>query len=277
MSNSTPPAAAATAAGTASSRSSAAAADRLRADVQGYLDDAEAVTGREVVPRRAEAVVVPYDPYGLAGSTAGVGFAAVEVPALCIVVTMQGARADATVLPPRGTLLGEAAPDADVAAAIARGLAEASRATADEALEAVLPFLQVRNPDTRVVAVRLASDEWEPTRRAAGAIAAAVAGRRDVLLVAASNMSRDAAGDRRNDRDALVLEQALALDGRALLDTLRRESILIHGAPAVACACEYARLRGARAGELVAYSHSGIATGHEDRVTGYAAVLLGAE
>ena len=58
-----------------------AGAARLRADVQGFLDDAEAVTGREVVPRRALGIVAPHAAFAVSGPTAGVAFASVEIPA----------------------------------------------------------------------------------------------------------------------------------------------------------------------------------------------------
>ena len=162
--------------------------------------------------------------------------------------------------------------------AVADGaVTRAATRAADEALDVILPFVQVRNPDARVLALRLVGDGWESTRRAATALAAAVGTSDDVLVVAASNMSRDAAGDARKDRDALVLEHLLALEGRELLEVAHGERAFITGAPAMACVAEYARLRGARGGDLVAYSHSGIVTGHADRVTGYAAVVLGAE
>ena len=267
----------------------ATAAARLKADVQGFLDEAGAVTGREVSVRRAAALVVPYDPHPLAGPTAGVGFASVEVPAHCILVTVApsagGAASWAAPTAPiragRGTPRGAPPHDEELAAAIVRAaegaiVAAAAPAT-DEALDVLVPFVQVRNPAARVLALRLSAGDWESTRRVAAALAAAVAARDDVLVVAASNLSRDAAGDARKDRDALVLEHLLALEGRELMDVAGGDRMHITGAAAMACAGEYARLRGTGAGDLVAYSHSGIATGNADRVTGDAAVVLGAE
>jgi len=261
-----------------------AVAARLRADVQGFLDEAGAVTGREATPRRAAALVVPYDPHPLAGPTAGVGFASVEVPSRCVVLVAADASSpssSAAIGPVRGTPLGAPRGDDELATAIVRGsegaIARASAPAADEALDVLLPFVQVRNPEAHVLALRLPADDWDSARRVAAALAAAVGARDDVLVVAASNMSRDAASDARKDRDARVLEHLLALEGSQLLDVARGEGAFITGAPAMACVCEYARLRGTSEGELVAYSHSGIVTGNADRVTGYAAVVLGAE
>ena len=263
----------------------APAAERLRADVQGYLDEAEAVAGREIVPRRAHAVVVPHATLGLSGPTAGVAFASVDVPGSVVLL----APAEGTDRAPAGspgallargpsrTPLGELAADRALAEAILRagGGAVTEDGAVAAGLDAVLPFIQVLNAAAHIVAIAVPWDDWEPTERLARAIATAIDGRGDVLVVAASNMTRGEAADVAKDRDALALGHVVALDGAGLLDAVRREGVSMSGAAAVACACEVARLRGARGAELVAYSHSGIVTGDMDGVTGYAGVVLG--
>lgn len=271
----------------AATPASISAAARLRADVQGFLDEAEAVAGREIAPRRARGIVVPHAPLGLAGPTAAVAFASVRVPATCVLLApaddVRGASDDrAALLPgPRATPLGELPADRALADALLRagvGLVaeDAAARPAEHVLDTVLPFLQLRAPEASVVTVLLPWDVWQPAEHLARAVAAAIGGRDDVLVVAASNMNRGEGDETTRDKDALALAHVVALDGAALLDAVRAEGISMSGASAVACACEVARLRGARAGELVAYSHSGIVTGDPEGVTGYAAVLLGA-
>lgn len=262
-------------------------AARLRADVQSYLDEAEAVAGREVTPRRALGVVVPHAPLGLAGATAGVAFASVEVPTTCVLIApadaARGASPDRAVLlaGARSTPLGDVPFDGALADALLRegvGLVAEDGAArpAEHVLDAVLPFIQLRAPRARVVTILVPWDEWQPSEHLARAVAGAIAGRDDVLVVAVSNMNRGEGDETTRDKDALALAHVVALDGAALLGAARAEGISMSGAPAVACACEVTRLRGGRAGELVAYSHSGIVTGDPEGVTGYAGVLLGA-
>jgi hypothetical protein len=268
-----------------------AGAARLRADVQGFLDDAEAVTGREVVPRRALGVVAPHAAYAVSGPTAGVAFAAVAVPATCVILAPRhgsppaaGAATSAAVLldRPYATPLGAVAVDRALGAAI---VSEAGGIVAEDAaphegeysIEVLLPFLQARNPDVKVVPIIVPFDDAASVRRLASAIAAAITERRgDVLVVASSNMTHGEPVSVAADRDALALAQIVALDGPGLLATAKREGITMCALGAVACACEIVRAGGGTSGELVAYSHSGFATGDLGRVVGYAAVVLGA-
>lgn len=266
-----------------------AGAARLRADVQGFLDDAEAVTGREVVPRRALGVVAPHAAFAVSGPTAGVAFASVEVPATCVILaprhgTPVAAASPAAVLleRPYATPLGPVGVDRALGAAI---VSEAGGLVAEDAVphegeysvEVLLPFLQARNPDVQVVPIIVPFDDAASVRRLASAIAAAITERRgDVLVVASSNMTHGEPVTVAADRDALALERIVALDGPGLLATAKREGITMCALGAVACACEIVRAGGGTSGELVAYSHSGFATGDLGRVVGYAAVVLGA-
>jgi AmmeMemoRadiSam system protein B len=266
-----------------------AGAARLRADVQGFLDDAEAVTGREVVPRRALGVVAPHAAFAVSGPTAGVAFASVEVPATCVILaprhgTTADAASPAAVLleRPYATPLGPVGVDRALGAAI---VSEAGGLVAEDAVphegeysvEVLLPFLQARNPDVKVVPIIVPFDDAASVRRLASAIAAAITERRgDVLVVASSNMTHGEPVSVAADRDALALAQIVALDGPGLLATAKREGITMCALGAVACACEIVRAGGGTSGELVAYSHSGFATGDLGRVVGYAAVVLGA-
>lgn len=266
-----------------------AGAARLRADVQGFLDDAEAVTGREVVPRRALGVVAPHAAFAVSGPTAGVAFASVEVPATCVILaprhgTPVAAASPAAVLleRPYATPLGPVGVDRALGAAI---VSEAGGLVAEDAVphegeysvEVLLPFLQARNPDVQVVPIIVPFDDAASVRRLASAIAAAITERRgDVLVVASSNMTHGEPVSVAADRDALALERIVALDGPGLLATAKREGITMCALGAVACACEIVRAGGGTSGELVAYSHSGFATGDLGRVVGYAAVVLGA-
>lgn len=266
-----------------------AGAARLRADVQGFLDDAEAVTGREVVPRPALGVVAPHAAYAVSGPTAGVAFASVEVPETCVILaprhgTPAGSATSAAVLldRPYATPLGAVAVDRALGAAI---VSEAGDLAAEDgtphegeySIEVLLPFLQARNPDVKVVPIIVPFDDDASVRRLASAIAAAIAERRaDVLVVASSNMTHGESATVAADRDALALDRIIALDGPGLLATAKRANVTMCALGAVACACEVARARGGTSGELVAYSHSGFATGDVGRVVAYAAVVLGA-
>lgn len=257
---------------------------RLRTDVRAYLD-------ADVQPRRAAAVMAPHAGYMYSGMTAGVAFAAAEVPATCVVLAPN--HTGRASVPEGGSLLvsrryrtplGEVAVDDALAAAIVERAAplvgddEIAHAR-EHAVEVIVPFLQVRNPEVRLVPIVLGWDDWDRTSRLATAIAGAIGERDDVLVVASSDMNHYESAAVSERKDTVALERVTALDGAGLLRVTREERITMCGRVPAACACEIARLRhqasGDAHGEVIAYSHSGLVNGDHERVVGYAAVLLG--
>jgi len=171
-------------------------------------------------------------------------------------------------------------PDDDLAAAIVQrtgGLLVEDPVAHDEetAIEVVLPFLQVRNPNVTIVPILLDWSEWAPVRTLAHAIAAAIGDRDDVLVVASSDMNHSESESVTADKTALALDRVVATDPEGLLAVTAEHHISMCGRTAVACALEVARIRGRHVGEVVGYAHSGVATGATDAVTGYAAALIG--
>jgi AmmeMemoRadiSam system protein B len=146
----------------------------------------------------------------------------------------------------------------------------------EHSVEVLLPFLQMRNAAARIVPIVLGWGDWEPTRRLAHAIHDVIADRRDVLLVASSDMNHYESAAISTEKDASALERIVALDGEGLLEVTRTRQISMCGRIPVACVLEVARLAGHERAVVVGYSHSGLVTGNNDRVVGYAAALIGA-
>ena len=254
---------------------------RLRADVRGFLEQGTSP------PKRALGILVPHGGYTYSGATAGAAFAAVEVPATCIILapnhTGRGrARQGGSLLIDTAyrTPLGNVEPDAELGAEIQKRahplLIEDPLAHAEEhGVEVLLPFLQMCNEAVRVVPLVVGWDDWDRTRRLAQAIHDVIAGRDDVLLVASSDMNHYEPASASTDKDAAALERIVALDGEGLLEVTRTRHISMCGRVPVACVLELARLAGLKRAEVVGYSHSGLTTGNHDRVVGYAAALIG--
>jgi hypothetical protein len=221
------------------------------------------------------------------GATAGAAFAAVEVPATCIILapnhTGRGrARHGGSLLIDTAyrTPLGNVEPDAELGAELQRRahplLIEDPLAHAEEhGVEVLLPFLQMRNEAVRVVPLVLGWDDWDRTRRLAQVIHDVIGRRDDVLIVASSDMNHYEPAPASADKDAAALERIVALDGEGLLDVTRSRHISMCGRVPVACALEVARLAGYARAEVVGYSHSGLINGNNNRVVGYAAALIG--
>jgi AmmeMemoRadiSam system protein B len=146
---------------------------------------------------------------------------------------------------------------------------------AEHAVEVELPFLQVCSPAALLAPLVLAFDDWESCERLAGELAATVAEwPAPVLLLASSDMTHYEPAAQAERKDRLALEAVRRLDGRALLDTCRRQQVTMCGRAPAAVVLEATRRLGATQAELVDYRHSGWVTGDDDSVVGYAGVVI---
>jgi hypothetical protein len=75
-------------------------------------------------------------------------------------------------------------------------------------------------------------------------------------------------------KDEKAIARILALDPRALYDTVRREEITMCGYAATVAMLVAARELGAQEATLIRYATSGDVTGDRDEVVGYAGIIL---
>lgn len=145
----------------------------------------------------------------------------------------------------------------------------------EHSLEVELPFLQVLAPDSTIVPLLLAFDDWRRCRALARAVADAVrAWPERVLLVASSDMTHYESAAACDAKDRQALAKVAALDGEGLLDVCRRRRVTMCGRAAAAVVIEAARLLGATHGEVVDYRHSGWVAGDDASVVAYAGVVV---
>jgi AmmeMemoRadiSam system protein B len=254
---------------------------RLRSDVRGYLEMSR------VSPRRVVGLVAPHAGHVYCGATAGAAFASAVIPPTCVMLAphhgaVGTARRAGSVLLELcyRTPLGDVPPDDALGPVILERAGDLLEENApahrlEHSIEALLPFLQVCAPEVRIVPILLGWTDWESAAHLARAIYEAIAGRDDVLIVASSDMNHYEPASVTADKDTMALDRIIAVDGEGLLSTTAEHHISMCGSVPVACALEVSRLLGKRAGEVVAYSHSGTVDGRNDRVVGYAAALIG--
>ncbi|MEJ7808899.1 MAG: AmmeMemoRadiSam system protein B [Gemmatimonadaceae bacterium] len=254
---------------------------RLRADVRRYLEAASAT------PRATAAVLAPHDRFAYSGNTMGSAFASAEVPATCVVLApaheagaVAHRRASILIETAYRTPLGDLVPDDALGRAIAGAASDlveedVAAHARERGVEVLLPFLQMRRPDVRIVPIIVPWTDWERTEGLAHAIADAIGARTDVLVVASSDMHHDESESVTTDKVTIALDRIVALDAPGLLEVAREHHISICGRIPVACAIEVARRRGRHVGEVVGYSHSGLSSGDAEHVVGYAAALIG--
>jgi AmmeMemoRadiSam system protein B len=252
---------------------------QLVAAVQALLGEVDAA------PAPAVAAIAPHAGYVYSGRTAAQVFARLDVPRRCVVLapnhTGMGEAAHGGSVYAVGAFVtpaGEVPVDETLAAAL---LALCSYLEDDpaahrreHAVEVELPFLLARRPDVTVVPVVLGWSDWPRTRALGEALAAAVRESPEpVLLVASSDMNHYESAAVGGPKDRLALAEVEKLDGEALLEVTRRHHVTMCGRVPAAAVLHAARLLGAARAEVVHYSHSGMVTGDDDAVVGYAGVI----
>ncbi|MFB3111755.1 MAG: AmmeMemoRadiSam system protein B [Gemmatimonadales bacterium] len=145
----------------------------------------------------------------------------------------------------------------------------------EHAIEVELPFLSLLSPDSRLVPLVLAWDDWDRCRELAEALALIV---RDcsepVSLLASSDMTHYESAASAERKDRIALEHVFKLDGEGLLNACHENDITMCGRAPCAVVLEAARLLGATHAELVDYRNSGLVTGDNERVVAYAGVVI---
>ena len=244
----------------------------------------ESVGGARPAPARA--AVAPHAGYPYSGRTAAHVFARREIPPLVVILAPNHtgvcrARGGASLWEAGAfrTPLGDVGVDEEFARALvaASPLVGPDHAahTGEHAVEVELPFLQVRRADVRIVPLVLAWDAWQGCLEL-GETLAGLVGRwpQPVLLLASSDLNHYEPATVSERKDRRALEAIAALDGAELLHRCRVEGISMCGRAPTATVLAAARALGARAAEVVDYSHSGLVSGDEEAVVGYGGVVI---
>jgi MEMO1 family protein len=233
---------------------------------------------------RARGCVVPHAGYMYSGHVAGAVYAALEIPARCILLGPRhyphGQPLAIRTAGSFSTPLGEAQVDASLAAELAQAcplLREDAVAHAREhSLEVQLPFLQrIVGDGLRFTPVVLATDRYGVMEDLGQAVADVVRSRVEpVLVIASSDMNHYESEEITRVKDQRAIARVLALDPRGLYDTVRNEGITMCGYAATVATLVAMRELGAKDAKLVRYATSGDVSGDRDQVVGYAGIVI---
>jgi len=230
--------------------------------------------------------VAPHAGYVYSGLTAAHVFARLDIPPVVVILAPNhtgvcAARGGASLWEAGAfrTPLGDVPVDEPLAAALLEASAlvgvDHTAHAREHAVEVEVPFLQVRRPDVRIVPIVLAWDAWDGCRGLGEALADVTARWSEpVLLLASSDLTHYEPARAAERKDRLALEAVSALDGEELLRRCTREGISMCGRAPTATVIAAARTLGAVRAEVVHYSHSGMVTGDDAAVVGYAGVLI---
>jgi len=237
-----------------------------------------------LAPRsRAIACLVPHAGYAYSGRVAGAVYSAIEIPARCMLLGPRHyPQGQPMAILSEGsfqTPFGEARIDSTLASELGRAcplLREDAVAHAREhSLEVQLPFLQQLVRDFRFVPVVLATNRYGAMEDLGRAVAQVVKQQSEpVLVIASSDMNHYESDAVTRVKDEKAIRRVLALEPRALYDTVRGEEISMCGYAATVAMLVAARELGAKEATMIRYATSGDVTGDLDEVVGYAGIIL---
>jgi AmmeMemoRadiSam system protein B len=253
----------------------------VAAEVEGYLGAARVAN----TPGRLVGLISPHAGLRYSGPVAAHGYSLLAGRSGLTAVLVGPShryRFDGVALWARGafeTPLGVAPIDEDLAEALLKAdgrAADEPRPHREEhSLEMQLPFLQHVVSDLRIVPALMGTQSRSEVDRFAAALAVAVGGRSDVVLVASSDLSHYHPALVANRLDGVVVADVERFDAEGLMQRLEASHEHACGGGPMVCVMRAARMLGADASTVLKYSDSGDA-GEQDksRVVGYLSAAL---
>lgn len=237
------------------------------------------------VPAKIAALgcVVPHAALMYSGQVAGAVYSSLEIPSRSILLGPRHfPRGESLAILTGGawqTPLGAAAIDSEVASELMRACPrlreDAVAHEREHSLEVQLLFLQRMVRDLRFVPVVLGTDRYPVLEELGRAVAQVIRTHaNNILVVSSSDMNHYESDAITRAKDHRAIERILALDPRGLFDTVRSERITMCGVAPTVVMLVAANELGAKHASLIRYATSGDITGEQDRVVGYAGIIV---
>ena len=228
--------------------------------------------------------VCPHAGYIYSGAVAGEVYSKIKIPESVIILgpNHTGYGEPYSVASHRKWLtpLGEVEIDGE----IAEKLVEKSNYLEKDALaherehsvEVQIPFLQYLKKDVKIVPLVLSGYVDNPAWVEIGETIAEVIkeSRRDILIVASSDMTHYESQRQAEDKDHYAIEAILSLDEDELIKRISERNISMCGYGPVIVAMVASKNLGAKRGDLIKYATSGDISGDYNQVVGYAGIII---
>ena len=139
----------------------------------------------------------------------------------------------------------------------------------EHAIEVELPFLSLLAPDSDLVPIVLAWDDWDRCRQLGEALAGVIREwHKPISLVASSDMTHYETAESAARKDRIALDRVVQLDGEGLLKACHQHNITMCGRGPAAVVLEAARLLRAGQAEGGEYRHRGRGAGGDQKLLG---------
>lgn len=263
-------------------RSPAVAGQFYAGTEKGLLAELDRCIPKDVEAGKAIGIVAPHAGYVYSGGCAGSVYARVVVPDRVVVLSPnhsgRGAEVSVWAEGEWTTPLGRVPVDEEMASAVIEkcpsAVADREAHLKEHSLEVQVPFIQKLNGGARILPVTIGTHDAGTLKSLGTALAGAIKGSGDdVLIVASNDMTHFESAESARRQDEKALERVRAMDPEGLLSTVRRERISMCGAAPVAAMLWAAKELGAGECELVEYTHSGVVSGDHSNVVAYAGMI----
>jgi len=230
---------------------------------------------------RILAAVCPHAGYMYSGSVAAYSYKAIgedsNPKTFVIIGPNHGGMGPAISVYPSGeweTPLGRIEVDTELAGRIAAGKFELDETAHiyEHSIEVQLPFIQHLFKEFKIVPICV-MDQRLSLMKELGSRLAEVLGDGDIVI-ASTDFSHYVPNNIAYSNDMRAIEAIKSLDEDKLFEEIGKHDISMCGYGGVAAAIAYAKLRGAKEGQLLKYMTSGDITGDKNAVVGYASLVL---
>jgi len=146
----------------------------------------------------------------------------------------------------------------------------------EHSLEVQLPFIQYFKKNISIVPVCLSYNlSYKELEELANAVSRGIQEfKKEVLIVASTDMSHYVSQEVAKEKDFLAIEKVLKLDPKGLYDIVQKEDISMCGFQPTTSALIASKELGAQETKLIKYQTSGDASGDYSQVVGYAGIRI---
>ena len=253
----------------------------------GNKEELESVlkTLMEDCPERQKAlgVISPHAGYVYSGRVMGSVFSRIEIPGTVIILAPNHTgRGKPFSIWPEGlwrTPLGDTSIDEELVNEILNTceLIEIDKTAHDNehSAEVILPFLQYKNPQVKIVVIVVRSGNFENLSIVGKSIGNILKKTRpDTLVVASSDMTHYESQQSADEKDKSAIAEIVALREEGLYRVVRELDISMCGVSPVISMIVCSKERDAAKAELIKYETSGDTTGDYKQVVGYAGLIV---
>ncbi|PIO05936.1 hypothetical protein COT29_03445 [Candidatus Micrarchaeota archaeon CG08_land_8_20_14_0_20_59_11] len=229
--------------------------------------------GATAPKKKTDAVVAPHAGWIYSGATAMHSFLALEKKKTYVVLSPNHTGMGAPVALSAEdweTPLGTVRNDGALVKELGLPISEAAHQR-EHSVEVQLPFLQYLFGDFSFVPITMMDQSLEAARTVAERLAAS---KRDFAVIASSDFTHYEPARQAKEKDMKVIDAILRMDAAAFYEKLRATRATACGFGPIAAAMLWAKKKGRKKGELLAFSNSGDVSGDYAAVVDYASIAF---